>query len=229
MNCFVIPSTHTKVTIFRGCINSPNPDPTWWKILMSIHPSVNFGHFEIWQFVRFAMYFMSPWNWEEKFYFTKCPGNVRMLGPNSVNHWKITHWPRLAKLSWLSKCEISITFLIVCDVRERGTSPLRRRPERKCAIWPLSAFYEDPFLDCINDCLCWSLCPHTSHHYLLLTLLCNIRRVIHPMLQDSTMYHKWLQRNASVQYIAIEQSTALTQWANNRHTPWWWYPSIWTI
>ena len=77
---------------------------------------------------------------------------------------------------------------------------------------------KDPFLDCVNDCLCWSLCPHTSHHYLLLALLCNIRRVIYPMLQDNTMYHKWLQRNASMQYIAMEQSTALTQWADNRHT-----------
>ena len=33
------------------------------------------------------------------------------------------------------------------------------------------------------NCLCWSLCPHTSHHYLLSTLLCDIRRVIHPIEQ----------------------------------------------
>ena len=164
MNCFVIPSTHTKVTIFRCCINSQNPDPMWWKILKSIHPSLNFGLLEIWQFVRFAMCFVSPCNCEEKFYFTKCPGNVGMSGPNSVNHWKITDWPGLAKLSWLPKCEISITFLIVCDVLERGIYPLRRRPKRKCAIWPQSAllgsdlkpkilFWTALMIVCVDPCV----------------------------------------------------------------------------
>ena len=114
-----------------------------------------------------------------------------MPGPNSLNHWKIAHWTALAK-GGFGTVRFLLLQIFITSRRHRWHKVVENPPsnhnsealncdlmyqrensDSTAFVWQI--YLSSLLLDGVDDCSCWSSCPHSPYHYLhwpTYTILC---------------------------------------------------------
>ena len=102
-----------------------------------------------------------------------------MPGPNSLNHWKIAHWTALAKGGFGTVRFLLLQIFLTSLWHKAVEDPLsnhnsealncdlmyqRENSDSTAFVWQI--YLSSLLLDGVDDCSCWSSCPHSPYHYL---------------------------------------------------------------